>query len=388
MPAASKAPFFTPERGRGTSRDATKTGARSHSRESVLSNMSRMTGLSEMLRRIVDSVLLRREQAKEEKRRREQKMLTRKWPPCAKGWPPSKGKRPPWKTNSKTSKTRWRSWSAQTCTTTKARAARKITALMWGMSSIMGKADSKPSDLVVRALCPTICGHGSQALHSDRSPGTSYQLAKRTTKSPWRNHAKDYPRGSHGRWTKWEELWDALYQQYHPREHQQTTMKNLANLSQAKCDGDLEKHIETFNSLHLQIPIPRDEQFWVMRFHLGLSVQEAARRDFRIIGDEKKRPIHGASAAGASSTENTSKETKLKKRREFKIPDVRTKSENVAPKTTVAPDIKPPTANVAFHANAAVWTAGKDESHNVTMEGDVSIVNSTTGTAKWTDDAV
>ncbi|KAG5461507.1 MAG: hypothetical protein BJ554DRAFT_6283, partial [Olpidium bornovanus] len=70
-PEEGKAPFFTPERGRGTSRDATKTGARSPSRESALSNTSRMTGLSEKSRRIVDSILLRREQAKEEKRRRE-----------------------------------------------------------------------------------------------------------------------------------------------------------------------------------------------------------------------------------------------------------------------------------------------------------------------------
>ncbi|KAG5455682.1 MAG: hypothetical protein BJ554DRAFT_4817 [Olpidium bornovanus] len=121
----------------------------------------------------------------------------------------------------------------------------------------------------------------------------------------WRSHSKDYQRGNHGRWTKWEELRDALYQQYHPCEHQQTTMKNLANLSQAKCDGDLNKYIETFNSLYLRIPIPRDEQFWAVRFHSGLSgdrkirvmlmtpeldnlnkVQEAARRDLCIIGDE------------------------------------------------------------------------------------------------------
>ncbi|KAG5459489.1 MAG: hypothetical protein BJ554DRAFT_103, partial [Olpidium bornovanus] len=76
-----KASFFTLERGRGTSRDATKTGARSPSRGSVLSNASRMTGLydenKQMKRGGTVSV----------------KTPTRKWPAYARWWPPSKGKK-------------------------------------------------------------------------------------------------------------------------------------------------------------------------------------------------------------------------------------------------------------------------------------------------------
>ncbi|KAG5460437.1 MAG: hypothetical protein BJ554DRAFT_7513 [Olpidium bornovanus] len=92
MPKEGKASFFTFERGRGMSRDATKIGTRSPSRESVLSNAPRMTGLSEKSRKIVGSVLLRREQAKEEKRRRERVNVNAEMAAYATGWPPSKGK--------------------------------------------------------------------------------------------------------------------------------------------------------------------------------------------------------------------------------------------------------------------------------------------------------
>ncbi|KAG5462956.1 MAG: hypothetical protein BJ554DRAFT_2659 [Olpidium bornovanus] len=83
---------------------------------------------------------------------------------------------------------------------------------------------------------------------------------------------------------------------------------------------DLEKNIEQFNELYMQLPPPKNELYWTMKFHEGLTgdrkglvmmmepdfnhlfkVQEAARRDLRIMGDTDRRPPQGAGVAGTSN---------------------------------------------------------------------------------------
>lgn len=139
----------------------------------------------------------------------------------------------------------------------------------------------------------------------------------------WQGHTKEFPRGHAGRWKTWPELRAALTSHFYPREHRQRTMDELLNLSQRKCGNDLDKYIEKFNTLLMELPLPRDMALWTMRFHSGLQtesklrvmtmvpmlddlreVQEAARRDSRISGTPARdKPIHGAGVTGINASE-------------------------------------------------------------------------------------
>ncbi|KAG5463126.1 MAG: hypothetical protein BJ554DRAFT_1587, partial [Olpidium bornovanus] len=193
-----KAPFFTPERGRGTSRDTTKTGAGSTSRVSVLSNTSRMTGL-ERENAEAEVAALR---GHSERENAEAEMAA-----LREGWPPSKGKRPLWKTNSKTSKTQLRCWSAQTCTQmTKARAAQKTTALTWGALGTMGTQFADPGGAVTVIDFIEKMETAMEAGHFTPTEALALATNKLTGQASlfWKSHSKDYRRGSHGHWTNVE----------------------------------------------------------------------------------------------------------------------------------------------------------------------------------------
>ncbi|KAG5460341.1 MAG: hypothetical protein BJ554DRAFT_7622 [Olpidium bornovanus] len=259
-----------------------------------------MTGLSEKSRRIGDSVLLQREQAKEEKRRRvrenadaEMAALRDRVASFQREMAVMEDKLQDLQdTVEELVSSDLRPDDENTRGT-----ENRDHSLYAGRGKHHGSADSIPSGLVVRALLasvPQFVSPGGAVIVTDFiekmetsteagrfNPAEALALATnklgRQASLLWRSHSKNYRRGSHGRWTEWEELLDTLYQQYHRREHQKMPMKDLANLSQAKCDGDIEKYIETFNYLYLQIPIPRDEQFSAMRFHSGRSCDEKIR---------------------------------------------------------------------------------------------------------------
>ncbi|KAG5458731.1 MAG: hypothetical protein BJ554DRAFT_993 [Olpidium bornovanus] len=113
----------------------------------------------------------------------------------------------------------------------------------------------------------------------------------------WQSHANKHRRGDPHRWTRWKQLREELEQLFFPREHLQVVMNKLMELTQWRCDDDLEKYIETFNSLRQKNRVltmaPNLED-------LG-SVQAAARRDFRLTDKPKVHnpgPTNGAGAAG------------------------------------------------------------------------------------------
>ncbi|KAG5460931.1 MAG: hypothetical protein BJ554DRAFT_6963 [Olpidium bornovanus] len=87
----------------------------------------------------------------------------------------------------------------------------------------------------------------------------------------WLSHAKEHPRGDHRRWSSWEDLQEELRSAFYPQEHAQTIIGTLVKLTQS---------VPTLDNL--------------------ITVQEAARRDFRASGGKIK--------AGASSGKDKSKD--------------------------------------------------------------------------------
>ncbi|KAG5460024.1 MAG: hypothetical protein BJ554DRAFT_7978 [Olpidium bornovanus] len=150
----------------------------------------------------------------------------------------------------------------------------------------------------------------------------------------WQNHARMHPRGTALLWKRWEELRDALTKNFHPREHLQAATAKLMEISQQSCGNDFEKFIETFNALYMEHPTPRDEHTWIIKFHMGLpvdmrrsvmqmvpalddlgAVQEAARRDLRVMSGGTKKastftPVNGAGTAGEAAKKGDLKSVK------------------------------------------------------------------------------
>ncbi|KAG5462535.1 MAG: hypothetical protein BJ554DRAFT_4740, partial [Olpidium bornovanus] len=176
----------------------------------------------------------------------------------------------------------------------------------------------------------------------------------------WQSHTREFPRGQSKRWTTWAELRAALTLHFYPRTNLQRTMDELLNLSQRKCRNNfLEKYIEKFNTLLIELPFPRDMALWTMRFHSGLQtesklrimtmvpklhdfneVQEAARRASRISGTyAKNKPVHRAGATRPSANETKRKKASQHAKEDLQVLQLR-KGRAYGPRLLIAEEAR------------------------------------------------